>query len=71
MGSTPDTFTLWVKLPRGEAVDEWTLLEGEDPPPGDHSAVKVFVARDWADACRQQHEFLGWEPYKPMPEPGA
>ncbi len=23
-------------------------------------------AASWEDACTKQHEFLGWEPYKPM-----
>jgi hypothetical protein len=28
--------------------------------------LKVFEAESWEDACRQYHEWQGWEPYKPM-----
>lgn len=66
---TGDTFTLWLKMPEDADTEEWTLLEGENPPPGEHLGVMVFTARDWNDACRQQHEFLGWQPYKPMGAP--
>jgi hypothetical protein len=34
----------------------------------DAKLIRIFDANTWEDACRQQHEFLGWEPYKPMQE---
>ncbi|MEM7234015.1 MAG: hypothetical protein AAF517_17690 [Planctomycetota bacterium] len=34
--------------------------------PIDAQLVRTFEARSWEDACRQKHEFLGWEPYRPM-----
>ena len=28
--------------------------------------LAAFEAATWEDARRQQHEFLGWDPYRPM-----
>lgn len=28
--------------------------------------LTTFDATSWEDACRQQHEYLGWEPYRPL-----
>jgi len=32
----------------------------------DARVIWKFEAENWEDARRKQHEFLGWEPYKPM-----
>jgi ADP-ribosylglycohydrolase len=28
--------------------------------------IAVFEGPDWEDCMRQYHEFMGWEPYRPM-----
>jgi len=33
---------------------------------GDAVLQETFEAPTWEDARRQQHEFLGWEPYVPF-----
>ena len=53
-----DVYTL---LPSGASHDQ-ALLE---------SSARVIwsvEARTWDDARQRQHEFLGWEPYKPAAE---
>jgi len=47
-------------FPEGHPQKSALLLED------DATLQKVFEASDWNDACRQQHEYLGWEPYVPM-----
>ena len=39
--------------------------------PSDAILIWTVEANTWEDARRQQHEFLGWEPYEPSgpPEP--
>jgi hypothetical protein len=32
----------------------------------DAKRLTVIEAETWEDAQRLKHEFLGWEPYKPM-----
>ena len=53
-----DVYTL---LPVDLAHDR-SLLEPEA------RMIWSVEAATWEDACRRQHEFLGWEPYKPMPD---
>ena len=53
-----DVYTL---LPAG-AQREQTLLEPNA------KVIWTIDAESWNEACQKQHEFLGWEPYKPMPE---
>jgi hypothetical protein len=37
-----------------------------DMLPIDARLIWTVEADSWEEACRRQHEFLGWEPYKPM-----
>lgn len=57
-------YTAW-----GKDGEEFTFVEGEELPSYDTPGIqllKVFEAESWDDACRQYHEWQGWEPYKPM-----
>jgi hypothetical protein len=50
---------------------EFTLIKGDQLPACDTvgmQLLKVFEAESWEDACRQYHEWQGWEPYRPMDE---
>jgi hypothetical protein len=41
---------------------------GENALEADARLIRTFEAETWEDACRQKHEYLGWESYKPMTE---
>ena len=59
-------YTAW-----GKDGVEFTLIKGDQLPAWDTRGMqllKVFEAESWEDACRQYHEWQGWEPYKPMDE---
>jgi hypothetical protein len=64
-------YELWHS--RDGQSDIYTLLavgasRDRSLPEPDARVVWTVEADTWDDACRQQHEFLGWEPYKPMTE---
>jgi hypothetical protein len=42
---------------------------GWDADEPDPVLVRTFEALSLADAKRQMHEYLGWEPYEPMVRP--
>lgn len=48
------------------------FLEGDDRSIGalaaDARLIWSVEAASWEEACELKHEFLGWEPYKPMDE---
>lgn len=62
-------FSIW----EGEGI---TLVEGVDPPRYQDGTVQdamakcvyVFEAGSWEEACKIQHVYYDWEPYKPPDE---
>lgn len=50
-----------------EASDE----RGRDLIPDDAQLILVVEAESWEEAQAKKHDFLGWEPYKPMNENGG
>lgn len=66
-------YELWQSTSR--RVNTYTLLRAGDLQNQAllESGAKViwkFDADNWEKACRKQHEHLGWEPYKPIDNPG-
>jgi hypothetical protein len=64
-------YELW-HSPNGR-TDIYTLLAAGAPRAAallepDATVVWTVEAETWDEACRKQHEFLGWDPYKPMTE---
>jgi hypothetical protein len=60
-----ETYSLWSK----DKGDELTFIKGVSHPEIEgHKLLKTFEAISYNDAMRQYHEFMGWEPYKPMVE---
>ena len=67
-------YELWHS--REGSSDIYTLLATGEPRQAikdvafeaDAKIIRTFEADTWEEACRQQHEYLGWEPYKPMEE---
>lgn len=52
----------------GDGEGEFTFTEGVELPAHDTPGLKllkVFEADSWEDACRQYHEWQGWDEYKP------
>lgn len=65
-------YALWHS--RDGNSDIYTLLAVDETHDGAKNAalepgakiIRTFEADTWEKARRQQHEYLGWEPYKPI-----
>ena len=62
-------YELWYS--RGGGCDVHTLLAADAPDKrvaleADAVVIWTVDAVSWEEACSRQHEFLGWDPYKPM-----
>lgn len=68
------TFTVWQSPPGLTSGDSVTLVAGTDPPRGvngrelEPGAVLIhrFKAASPDEAMAKFHEFMGYEPYRPM-----
>lgn len=51
--------TSYILVRENEETKQIDIEEGD-------TLLCVFDAASYEDAKKQQHEFLGWEPYRPM-----
>ncbi len=59
---------VFYQLTTNENNTEYTLQEFGKPINEDEQIVFVFSAKNWTNAMQIKHQFLEFEPYKPMPE---
>lgn len=60
-------YELW----HSESDGCYTFFPAEQPPgdlPDDARLVWTVEASSWEAAQAAKHDFLGWEPYRPIPE---